>query len=60
MPRSAQDILPDVRLNRIGSENEDGAVAGKAIKLAVRHQRVYDFAERDLWAASGISPRPII
>jgi replicative DNA helicase len=38
----------------------DGPQAGKVVKLAVRHQRVFDLAERDRWTTDGYYPRQIV
>lgn len=38
----------------------DGPVAGKVVKLAVRHQRVMNLEEKDRWSTADYYPRQIV
>jgi len=38
----------------------DGRVAGKTVKLEVRHQRIVDLAERDRWTTDGHRPMQLL
>jgi len=53
-------IEPNVMGVMLLKHRLDGPVAGKIVKLGVRHQRVLELDERDRWTTAGGYPRQLV
>lgn len=59
--RDANTIVePDTMGVMLLKHRLDGPVANKVVHLGVRHQRVFDLAERDRWTTDGGYPRQML
>ncbi len=53
-------IEPNVMGVQVLKHRLDGPVAGKGVKLGVKHQRVFEMREADCWTTDGHYPRQIL
>lgn len=53
-------IEPNVMGVQVLKHRLDGPVAGKGVKLAVKHQRVTEMSEADRWTTEGHYPKQIV